>query len=220
MKKLVIALSIVIMLFSVNMAAFAQVNVTLTYTADNEVTGFWHQLDGTTLGLPLGMNFNNWELADSYSAVLGYGPIHEFIWEVKNWETTNWGGFLAEISPASVLYPPSSNSLTDMSWDVFVSYSGHVDPWNIQPTDWKSASMYGANNGSTVWHTVHGGPIAGIDGAAQWIWGPNNPVGPGPNARVYVKANVNVVPEPGTMLLLGSGLLGLGIIARFRRKKS
>ena len=37
---------------------------------------------------------------------------------------------------------------------------------------------------------------------------------------VYVRANVHVVPEPGTMLLLGSGLLGLGIFARFRRKKS
>lgn len=32
--------------------------------------------------------------------------------------------------------------------------------------------------------------------------------------------SVTVIPEPGTFLLLGSGLLGIGISARIRRKKS
>lgn len=222
MKKILITLAVVVMLFSFSMTAFAQVNVTLTYTADNQITGFWHLLYGAH-GLPLGPNASDWRYADSYSAFLDYGPTHQYIWEIKNWgspSSGNPGGFLAEISPAWALIPPSSSALTDVSWHVSVNTGGGVDPSQFGTLVWSFATEYGANNGSTIWNNNFG-TVSGIAGAAQWIWGPDNfASGPGENDRVYIKATVNVVPEPGTMLLLGSGLLGLGIFARLRRKKS
>ena len=226
MKKILITLAVVVMLFSINMTAFAQVNVTLTYTADNEITGLWYRLGGTVIGLPLGSGAAWWPTVDIITGSLDYGPTHEIIWGIQNWgspSSGNPGGFLAEISPAAALYPPSSSALSDVSWDVFVDYGSNVEPSDLGTLAWTSATEYGANNGSTIWNTVNGGPLAGIDGAAQWIWGPDNFAdfgAPGENDMVYVRANVHVVPEPGTMLLLGSGLLGLGIFARFRRKKS
>ena len=40
-----------------------------------------------------------------------------------------------------------------------------------------------------------------------------------PNATKYQDFLVRPVPEPGTLLLLGSSLLGFGVIARYRRNK-
>jgi len=233
MKKYVIALAVVIMLLSVNMAAIAQVNVTLTFTADNEITGFWYKIGGTVINLSSSMDPAAaawWPTLDSYSAILDVGITHQFIWEVKNWAApegiNNPGGFLAGIVPAGNLYGPPgfSSPLSSASWYTYVSKGGSILPGSFNTLSWSAATEWGANNDPLViWNQVMG-ELPGIDGSAQWIWGDlNYPDGgaPGPDDRVYIMANVRThTPEPGTIILLGSGLLGLGIVARLRRKKS
>jgi len=217
MKKLVIAISVLVLLASVNMEAIAQVNVTLNYTADNEFTGFWSQIGGSVTALPLGAGYNWWPTADSYTTTFTNGFVNEFIWEIQNWgrlSRINPGGFLAGVTPGF-----------SVSWDVSVYYNGSVAPSSFGSLPWYTARTYGANNDpSTIWNRVLRGPVPGIAGNAQWLWGKHNfTSGSSPEAldRVYIRANVSThTPEPGTMLLLGSGLIGLGVIARIRRKRS
>jgi|GEM_PF-2417711 len=230
MKKFVIALAVVVMLLSVNIAAIAQVNITLNYTADNEITAFYYKNDFTVIPLPLGPGADWWPTVDSYTATLQKSVNHQFIWEIQNWyysnPSLNPGGFLAEIIPADKLNegPGLSSALSSVSWDVYVYPEGVVPQDKIHSLTWTSASLYGANDSPTIWNNALGGPVSGISGAAQWIWGPYNfgDLGsPGPDDRVYIRATINAhSPEPGTIILLGSGLLGLGVVAQIRRKKS
>lgn len=230
MKKIRITLAVVALLFSVNIAAIAQVNVTLTYTADNEITGFWYKTGATVIPMPLGEGAAWWPTVDNITTTLGIGVTHEFIWEIHNWAyhdpSFNPGGFLAEIIPAyNLTGPPDfSSPLSSSSWDVNVYPGGSVSPSKFSSLIWTPATMYGANSDLTIWNLNLNGPVSGIDGAAQWIWGPKNFAdlgAPADDDRVYIRATVQVhSPEPGTMILLGSGLISLGIFAKLYRKRS
>ena len=232
MKKSVIALTVVVILLSVNMVAIAQVNITLNYTADNEISAFYYILnDYTVIPLSLGPGAAWWPTVDSYSAFLEAYAIHEFVWEVKNWDfhtpSLNPGGFLGEILPADKLLIEkdyASTALSGTTWEVYVSPTGAIAPDQFHTIPWSWSTTYGANSDPTIWNVNLGGPVSGINGSAQWIWGPGNfgdPGAPTSSSSVYIRATVYAhAPEPGTILLLGSGLLGLGIVARMRRKKA
>jgi len=198
------------------------VNVQFYYTADNIVSA-WYQIDGGTTTLSAGPNAGNWQIADSYTLDLEVCHTYQFIWQVKNLGTPaagNPGGFLAEIkSPVPI---QGSSLLSSASWEVYVQYGSHALP-DFNAVSWSNATQYAQNKGPSIWYSVKGSPIAGISGDAWWIWGPKNFAdagAPGPNDSVFLKAIVHPIPEPGTLLLLGSGLLGVGIAACIRRKKS
>lgn len=186
------------------------VPVTVTYTADNVVN--FAVVCATPTGpgpcqgggptLALGDEYNDWTSADTASIDLAPGQ-YWFTFVVENVggvSNGNPGAFLAEIGGAVW-----GNTLTSSAWQVDVDRPTQF-PSNAT---WESATEYGAN-GTAIWGNVLGGPIAGISTDAQWIWDFTNVEGA---ERITVRGLVNV-PEPGTLALLGLGLMGMGMSRR------
>jgi len=121
-----------------------------------------------------------------------------------------------------------TNWAADISYSngTFSLYDAYITAaWNsgqdVTVEGWRSGSLVYSNTIITSW-----------DGPYHWDFNFRNvdqvwfkPGDLGTNAGLggwgefIAIDNINMVPEPATILLLASGLLGLGVVARFRRKK-
>lgn len=220
-NKSVIFLCAIALVFGMVTAASA-VPVQFTYTGDNVVAA-WYQDGSGPVSLGLGPYAGNWQVADTAILDLGVGTEYQIIWQVENLGDPglgNPGGFLAEISSSTPLIVDSL--LSSSEWEVAFLADTLAEPdWST--LTWSSATEYGANNDSTtIWYAVHGGPVADIAGAAQWIWTDLNfddPGAPATGDSVFIRVSVAPVPEPSTMLLLASGLIGLVALRKKFRKR-
>jgi len=231
MKKIKIFAFLFLSLFIIGISSsFA---ITATYTGDNTIRGLWYYDGSAWNSLSLGSNATNWQLSD-FQAIPD--TWRQVVWQVENddhnrfWppSVNNPGGFLGQIG----------NLLSSSAWQVaFIDGSEQNQTplpigldfdsltWNFASTVWTSnQTSYGPYQNSTpssVWYINNGpGPVGGIDDNAYWIWTAGNfGIGGDPDRydSVFIRVT-NPVPEPATMILVGSGLLGLvGLKRKFKK---
>ncbi len=190
-------------------SAFA-VPITVDYTADNAVFigGVCVDAGCTTLTTVSDLdtvfadgsepNAEDWTNIDT--AVLDLAPgTYGLAFIAENFtepppSSSNPAGFLAQI-----LWQGSSN-VTSSAWDV-----------TIDGINWSGATEW-AQNGTGIWGS---NLIGEISSDAFWLWDDENFSSNTIN-RVGFRTSITVVPEPGTLVLFGLGLLGLGIAWRRR----
>jgi len=170
----------------------------------------------------------------SYSgfALPDFDPLHETFGITLTIDTSGyWGGGVA-IDAVAIKVSPSvfSSSL--------VTAPGGVGNWVLVPGGLNAGGCSGNGGGFDCADWIALGPGASVGGILAWTFDQtinNNtlitsPLGDSIKAR-YVNANGNKIgalvseaitlqtPEPSTLLLLGSGLAGLGLWGRKRMRR-
>lgn len=201
-------------------AQAAQPVLSGTITADNEYAAFLSTSD-STLGTFL-TSGANWESAQSFSFNLTPGQTY-FLHVIAN----NWYGpsDMAGGNPDALLGSFSltgaftfANGLQTLDTDTadWRADAGNVVQNLSGPLSWTAPAGTPWNwgdNGTSIWESVNGAPIAGIGGQAQWIWSQTDPVG---EAFFSTTISAGAVPEPAAwgLMIVGFGLTGAAIRRR------
>ncbi len=199
-RKLLFTLVLLTFGYTGTVSAFP---VTVSYTADNVVNMFYlveTETQDVTF-LPVGENYNDWTTPDVLTLDLEYGTSYTLAWRVSNL------GEFGEYNPAAFLGEINFGSyslLTSSDWEY---YNG---------VNWVDTTEYGANDDPTIW-VNNFGIVGEIDIDSEWIWSETN-FSEGEDSTLIIKNKfVTPVPEPSTLILLGSGFASFVWFSRKRK---
>lgn len=222
-NQLLISAVAVAALFAGTSVQAAVPMLTGAITADNEYAAFLSTSD-STLGTYL-TSGNNWEAAQTFSANLTPGQTYYLHVVANNWygpSDMNGGNPDALLGSFAVTGPfQFANGQQTLDTD---TTNWRADPNSVVqdltgPLTWTAPSDTPWNwgdNGTSIWESVNGAPIAGVSASAKWIWSQTDTSGEAFFSTTISDVQVGV-PEPAAwgLMIVGFGLTG----AAMRRRR-
>jgi len=201
--------SLVIFLFSlfllVIVGGVGATALTSTISMDNGYEAYL-STDDTLQGTQFA-SYNNWNTAHTATTTLLAGT--DYYLHVYGYDEGGIAGFLGEFSLSGSDHTFSNDSTSLLTNTTY--WSGNNTGW----TDSMTTLTDLGQNGVDPWFDNY---APAIDSSARWIWAGDAEDNNIAYFTTTISAAATPVPEPSTFLLLGSGLAGLGLYARKRKK--
>lgn len=194
MKRIAL-LALLVFAVATSQAGASTLTLNGIFTADNLVGAYTlTDLTAGTAASPLGLKLTDWQETQSFTTELVRDHKYRLSFNVFN------------ANLATPTFSDPTAFLGQISFGGLTFLSGANSIWSVTTPTGGLLKEYGGNGQGTIWTSVNGGPINGIDLAAQWI---GNGLFPGSSNAFAVHADFVATPIPAAVWLLGSGLLAI-----------